>query len=71
MFETYDEAADMNSKCSFCGKDKFKIIAKDGKYDLERCPTEKSEYCEWNHSAPVVQLQLADRDTVAIVSGWV
>lgn len=72
MFETYDEAAELNSTCSFCGKDKFKITATEGKYDLERCATEDCEdHCKFGHKNAELQFSLGDRDTVAIVSGWV
>lgn len=77
LFDTLDEAQDVNSDCVFCGKPKF-LIAKSKNprntekivYSLERCPDpECSKHCHFNHTMSI-QIPDGREDTVEIASGW-
>lgn len=61
MFDTLDQAEELNSDCTFCGKPKFKAVTTHGPdrswVDLVRCNREDCEkHCKWDHEkdAPVL-----------------
>lgn len=75
MFETLEEADEVNSECAFCKKNKFEVLGSYGlegnTYDLIRCSDEDCHiHCKWNHEGVTLTIQIANKDSVAIASGW-
>lgn len=71
MFDTQDEAAELNSNCAFCNLEKFRIVEEQGRYNLERCADDNcAEHCKGGHDAIITQVYLNNEDAVAIASGW-
>lgn len=71
MFDTIEEAEEINSECAFCKKPKFVVRdGENGKFDLGRCEVDNCDrHCFGGH-ALTVEYQLGDRDSVGIASGW-
>lgn len=80
MFDTLDEAVEMNSECAFCKKPKFipfphfvDATLTTQNYTLERCSyPDCSEHCRWDHANE--QIKITDdreaKDILSIASGW-
>lgn len=80
MFDTLDEAVEMNSECAFCKKPKFKVISnyvdqglEVQNYDLVRCALPECDmHCTFNHKNEPISLPDGrdPNDMLAIGSGW-
>lgn len=68
---TLEEAEELNSKCAFCGKDKFKVREIHGEPHLVRCGKPECEkHCQFDHKLERQQLPDGREDVVEIASGW-
>lgn len=84
MFDTLEEAQELNSECSFCGLPKF-IVRPELEtfsgtnvlletrivgYALIRCGVEGcTKHCMWGHKGVTIEMRIADRDSVELISG--
>lgn len=74
LFDTFEDAVDLDSECVFCKKSKFvvfRIQNAEGKeqFGVDRCVKEFcDEHCKWDHQDRTYTLDWSDEDHVGMVS---
>ena len=73
MFDTVDEAVEMNSQCTFCNKTKFVVVQQpdNGPVSLERCISSDCEqHCGWGHEPKInMDFNVDHHDVMNIIRG--
>lgn len=71
MFETKQEAEELNSECVFCEREKFRVVPSGDRYNLERCDNpDCAVHCHGGHTQTITLSYLNNSDAVSIASGW-